>query len=1109
MTAVAMTDQNNLFAAVKFYSAALKYGIKPIIGCDLLLANPAEGEAPHRVTLLCKNNTGYQHLMCLVSELWLDDQQQQGQSVLALKKLSEHTEGLIVLLGTSSDVAQALIADKIEDAQTLLKAWQRLFAGNLYSAVQRTGRVQDNLYLKHMLPIASQQHIPMVAVNDVRFLDTDDFSAHETRLCIQQSCTLHDKKRLREYSQEQYLRNSDEMDLLFQDHPEFLQNTIEITKRCNVYLDLKAIHLPRFPVPKGDTAEHYLKKSSRDGLEKHFTGELDEAMRQVYEERLAYELGVIQNMGFAGYFLIVADFIRWAKEHGVPVGPGRGSGSGSLVAYVLGITDIDPMHYDLLFERFLNPERVSMPDFDIDFCMEGRDSVIEYVMDKYGRDQVAQIITFGTMAAKAVVRDVGRALAYPYGFVDTIAKLIPFQVGITLDEAIAQEKELAKRYEREADVKKLLNLAKKLEGLVRNAGKHAGGIVIAPTALSDFTALYCEAGNQQVVTQFDKDDVERIGLVKFDFLGLRTLTIIDWTVQTINRMRGDNESLDITQLPLDDDATFAMLRTSQTTAVFQLESRGIRDLIKRLQPNCFADIMALVALYRPGPLQSGMTDNFIERRQGEGAVTYWHASLTTILEPTYGLIVYQDQVMQIAQILAGYSLGKADLLRRAMGKKKPEEMAKQRDDFINGAHQTQGLAIEKAAHIFDLIEKFAGYGFNKAHSAGYAMIVYQTAWLKTHYASAFMASVLSSDMDHTDKVVNFLNECRRLKLKVLPPNVNQSAHRFTCLDKKTLIYGLGAIKGVGQAVVDAMVAKRKDEPYRDLFDMCCRLGHRLLNRRAMEALIRSGALDELSPERANLLASVDKALKAAQQSASYQDQYDMFEAASDDDKTNMLEYVKVPALSPIEHLRGEKASLGFYLTGHPLDVYRDELTQFTRALDKDLRQLEGQTIRIAGLVANVRRLLTKRGKPMAVVNLEDGVARIDVVVFTEAYEQYRELLRDDEIIIVDGVAGIDDFTGRVRLTAQRLWTLDEAREKLSQRLCITVDQQKIKASGIAPLRAILSSYQGGACPLFIAYHNSKASVTLRCAKPWLIKPQASLLTELRTFLGKECVELVY
>jgi len=846
MPAVAVTDQTNLFALIKFYKAALGAGVKPICGVDLWVENPAEPEGePFQLTLLVRTGKGYRNLMELVSRAYAE-----GQSLIperALVKtewIREKAEGLIALSGgRQGEVGRALLSESGQ-AEAILERWRQIFPDSFYLEIQRTGRPGDETLVHASVELAARTGCPLVATNEVMFLKRDDFEAHEARVCINLGRTLDDPQRPRNYSDQQYFRSAEEMAELFSDIPSALENTVEIARRCNIELELGTYYLPRYPVPEGMLMDDFFRQASWEGLEERLDFLLDrnapdyQEQRKPYEERLEFELDIIIQMGFPGYFLIVMDFIKWAKENGIPVGPGRGSGAGSLVAYALKITDLDPLEYDLLFERFLNPERVSMPDFDIDFCMDNRDKVIDYVARTYGRDAVSQIITYGTMAAKAVVRDVARVQGKPFGLADRLSKLIPFEPGMTLNKAWEMEEALRDFVNGSEEAQEIMEMAYKLEGITRNVGKHAGGVVIAPTKLTDFSATYCDEHGQGLVTQFDKNDVEEAGLVKFDFLGLRTLTIIDWALDTINRKRkkAGEEPLAIETIDLEDPDTFSLLQSAQTTAVFQLESSGMKDLIRRLLPNRFEDIVALVALFRPGPLQSGMVDDFINRKHGRAPLAWPHPdyqleSLKPILEPTYGIILYQEQVMQIAQVMAGYTLGGADMLRRAMGKKKPEEMAKQRSIFLEGCAQN-GIDKDLAGNIFDLVEKFAGYGFNKSHSAAYALVSYQTAWLKQHYPAAFMAAVLSSDMQNTDKVVIFIEECRQMKLKVRLPDVNDSEFMFTVNDADEVVYGLGAVKGVGEGPVDAIVqARQQGGAFRDLFDFCERVGAGKLNKR--------------------------------------------------------------------------------------------------------------------------------------------------------------------------------------------------------------------------------------------------------------------------------------
>jgi len=1111
MQAVAVTDHCNLFAAVKVYQAAISAGVKPIIGCDIHYYDPDKPDVVYAMVLLCQNEIGYRNLTRLVSKAYQEGQVQ-GKPRVHRDWIVAHAEGLIVLSGGRiGDIGQALLIQDEAKARQLARDWLTIFPGRFYLEMHRTGRVDETIYNQRVVQLADDLNIPLVATNDVRFLDEDDFEAHEARVCIHEGYALADARRAKLYSSQQYLRSAEEMQALFHDLPQALQNSVEISKRCTVKLNLGKPYLPNFPTPPGVSVEDHLSHLAQEGLEirlkQLFPNQDLQTIRKVYDQRLQIELDVINPMGFAGYFLIVADFIRWAKSNGVPVGPGRGSGAGSLVAYALLITDLDPLQYDLLFERFLNPERVSMPDFDIDFCMEGRDRVIDYVAEKYGRQSVSQIITFGTMAAKAVVRDVGRALGHPYGFVDKLAKLIPFELGITLADALKKEEELARRYADEEDVKELFDLALKLEGITRNAGKHAGGVVIAPSELTDFTAVYCEEGSSQLMSQFDKDDVESAGLVKFDFLGLRTLTIIDWALVIINRDRfaAGLEPIDINHIPLDDAASFALLKSCQTTAVFQLESRGMKDLIHRLQPDCFEDVIALVALFRPGPLQSGMVDDFIERKHGHAKVEYPHPDLEPILKPTYGVILYQEQVMQIAQVLANYTLGGADLLRRAMGKKKPEEMAKQRAIFTEGA-SARGVDLHTSTTIFDLMEKFAGYGFNKSHSAAYALIAYQTAWLKAHYPAAFMAAVMSSDMDNTEKVVGFIQECAHMNLTVLPPSLNRSDYQFTVLDEQTIMYGLGAIKGAGESAVQCLMAERDQQgPFQGLFDVCQRLDMRKVNRRILDALIKSGSMDDWGVERSVLSASLDQAMQVGVKHHQNQrsGQGDLF--ALFDEPVSAEIYATCQPWSIKERLDGEKETLGLYLTGHPSDPYVVEFKSFIQPISA-LNLVKSKRVTTCGLVTGIKRIITKRGKKLAIIHLEEAQAGLDVVAFSEVFEPQQEQIVVGSILLVEGDIGQDDFTGGLKIMASALYGVSDARLRFARCLMLTLsDADK---SIIPSLKALLQANRGS-CVVQIRYSNPVVSATISLGLDFCVKPADDLLSKLTELMDEKRVELCY
>lgn len=1120
ISAIAITDHCNIFAAVKFYKAATQAGIKPILGAELKIASD-DPKITFNAVLLCMNNTGYANLIKIIS-LSYTKGQASGEPVIQRDWILENNEGLIMLSGSIwGDIGQALLKGNPEQAVEYCKQWQAIFHDRFYLELTRTGQQDEKTYLESILPIAKKLSMPVVATNNVRFIKSDDFAAHEARVCIREGYVLDDKNRPQLYTDQQYLRSEQEMETLFEDIPSALQNSVEISKRCNVHLQLGRVCLPNFKTPDGSSVEDYLRKSAKEGLEKRLLQLFDASTandsetRKRYFDRLALELDAIIAMGFTGYFLIVADFIHWSMNNGVPVGPGRGSGAGSLVAYSLKITDIDPLQYDLLFERFINPERVSMPDFDIDFCMAGRDRVIEYVAEKYGRESVSQIITFGTMAAKAVVRDVGRVLGFPYGFVDKIAKLIPFEVGMTLDKALTQEEQLLTRYKEEEEVRNLIDLAKKLEGVARNAGKHAGGVVISPSLLTDFSALYCEPGSSQVVTQFDKDDVEAIGLVKFDFLGLRTLTIIAGALQIINNEKeSKNEALvDITKIPMDDAGTFELLKACETTGIFQLESRGMKDLIKRLQPDCFEDIIQLGALFRPGPLQSGMVDDFINRRHGREAIEYPHEALAPVLKPTYGVILYQEQVMQIAQVLAGFTLGGADMLRRAMGKKKQEEMDKQRALFIVGAAKNN-VTTQLANDIFDLMDKFAGYGFNKSHSAAYAYISYQTAWLKRHYPAAFMAAVLTSEMDHTDKVVIFVEESRRMKLIIEAPNINTCQYTFTVKDEKTILYGLGAIKGAGEAAIELMIQERENHGnYADLFDLCARVDARKINKRVLEALISAGAMDCFGIERAMLFASVDNALKYSDKKSADKasGQADMFGMLSHDSDVQAPkhEYTNVPAWSAERRLLGEKESLGLYFSGHPLDCVAAELQHFVTAPLHQINLEENKTITVAGLVTAVRTLFTKRGDRMAFLTLSDQNGVIESAVFSDVFEAEREKLVKDNIIILEAEVSYDANSSTFKLSAKRILSIEQARLLYAKTLLLNLDQQQVNQKLIADIQRILTPFTHGHCPVTIHYQSESAKAKLHLDQAWWVEPTDQLLQELRQMLGNTAVEVCY
>jgi DNA polymerase-3 subunit alpha len=1194
MPALALTDLNNFFGLVKFYKATRGKGIKPIVGCDVLVTNEANRERPHRLLLLCQSRDGYLLLCRLLSRAFLENQFR-GRAELRREWLREDTAGLIALSGGQlGDVGTALLSGNVAVAEQCAKSWAALFDNRFYVEIQRAGFADEEVYVQAALQLATRLDLPVVATHPIQFLSADDFKAHEARVCIAEGSVLNDKRRAKNFTAQQYFKTQADMAELFADVPEALQNSVEIAKRCNVSLVLGKPRLPDFPTPDGMTLDDFLRSEAQKGLvERMLFLYPDEAERAEkwgeYQDRLDFENDVIIKMGFPGYFLIVADFIRWAKSYrsdafpnGVPVGPGRGSGAGSLVAYSLKITDLDPLKYELLFERFLNPERVSMPDFDVDFCQDGRELVIDYVKQKYGAQCVSQIATFGTMASKAVIRDVGRVMELPYGLCDKLSKAIPVEgvKPVSLQKARETEPEINRLSEEEDGVSELLELAERLEDLTRNVGMHAGGVLIAPGKLTDFCPLYSaeniiEGEGGKAVSQFDKDDVEAIGLVKFDFLGLRTLTIIDWAVRHIHRLEkrveaGKGEEgrekgagvqlasristvasnsvrpelvegqstlapvvaaahveplaplpfllpsspFSIDAIPLDDIASYNLLKACNTTAVFQLESRGMKDLIKRLQPDTFEDIVALVALFRPGPLESGMVEDFINRKHGRAKADYFHPELEVSLSPTYGVIVYQEQVMQIAQIIGGYTLGGADMLRRAMGKKNAEEMAQQRDIFVTGA-VNRDIDEKLATQLFDLMEMFAGYGFNKSHSAAYALVAYQTAYLKAHHPAAFMAATLSGDLDNTEKVCTFYADTLQQKLTVLPPDVNSSGYVFSPTDEYTIAYGLGAVKGTGEAAINQLVAVREaGGAFKDLFDFCRRVDKRIVNRRTIEALIRAGAFDSINDHRAALMASVDAALANADQHARAANQNNLF-GTEESDVVLINQTADVARWRLREQLSHEKTSLGFYLSGHPFQEYAPELAQFVKTKLSDLTpnfveqgggkgRRGGVAVVLAGIISSFRIQQTRRGR-MAIIVLEDGAAQTEVTVFNEIYESNRDAIREDELLILRGKAALDEYSGNIRVSGEELFTLAQARSQFAQQLSLRCDDR----IQVAQLKALFTPHRNGACPVVIHYRNTHSTCQLKLGEPWQLTLADELLDELKKLMGEKNVKVVW
>jgi len=1116
MPAIAVTEQHHIFSAVKFYRAMQNQGVKPLIGSEIkVIKNKAEDA--FNIILLSQHFEGYQNLSRLITKSYIEGQYR-GIPFVKYEWFKENSEGLIALdcadNGSFSNSILLQDESKIEEA---FEDWSSLFPDRYYLELQRIGAKGQNNHINQAIKYSEKFNVPVVASNNARFINQDDFDAHEARVCIYQGYTLNDTRRPKQYTPQQYLRTAEEMQELFSDIPEAIENTVKIAQRCNIEFCLGKNFLPHFPVSENETEDQRLIADAKSGLLKIIEDDdkINDSNSAKYFSRLDIEIDVITKMGFSGYFLIVADFIRWAKGNSIPVGPGRGSGAGSLVAYALDITELDPLEYDLLFERFLNPERVSLPDFDIDFCMDRRDEVIEYVALKYGRDHVSQIITYGTMAAKAVIRDVGRVLGFPYGFVDQIAKLIPFDIGMTLDKAMEEEKELRRRYKSENDVKSLFDLAKKLEGLSRNAGRHAGGLVIAPKPLSDYMPLYCEQGSQTLVTQFDMGDVESIGLVKFDFLGLRTLTIINWALRDINRIKKQNneDEINIRKIPLDDPATYSLIQRMDTTAVFQLESDGMKKLVGRLRPDVFDDLIALVALFRPGPLQSGMVDDFVDRKHGQ-AWRHMHDDLEPALKSTYGVILYQEQVMQIAQILAGFTLGAADLLRRAMGKKKPEEMAKQRVIFTEGS-VSRGVEEKQAKMIFDLMEKFAGYGFNKSHSAAYALVAYQTAWLKAHYPAAFMAAVLSSDMDNTDKVVMLFEETRRMKIEVVSPCLNASFYSFTVIDEKTIQYGLGALKGVGAAAIDNLIEEREENGYYDnLFDLCKRIDLRKANKRVLDALIKSGAMDSLGAGRSTLNENLLKATSLAEQHNKDIDsgQNDMFGLEAAASRANEVDtssvYDVVKDWDDKQRVMYEKETLGFYLSGHPINRYKQELSKITRKL---IGVKMGE-VRVAGYIMSIRKSGMREEYD---VKIDDNTSRKIVVVKSDDYEKYRHYLIKDHLIIVRGYAKNDDYyEGGIKIMAESIFSIDDMRKldnpfNLVSSLKLTLLESEMNNAMVHDIKNILLKYKHDVSNVLVKYVKTDAVALVPFGSEWNVRISDDLIDELMNILDIKQVEIEY
>ncbi len=1103
MPAVAITDMNNVFATIKFFNTAKKAGIKPIIGADVWVSSADDPDQVFEVTLLCQNRAGYLNLSQIISHAQYQ-RNAKHQPCVTQEYIFNHHEGLIVLADSLfSDFGRHIADQKLELAAEVMSQWQGVFTDRYYVAIAEINRPNEKQINSAAIYMAAHQNIPMVASGRCRFLDADDFNAHEARICINRGNVLADPKRPKEYTDEQYVKSAESMSKLFNQFPSLIENSYAIAQRCTLDFNFKDYYLPDFPIPEGLTIDSYFAQLCRENLQEFLTsnGPDPAYSEQDYHDRLDHEIKVILDMGFPGYFLIVSDFIRWSKDNKIPVGPGRGSGAGSLVAYVLKITDLDPLKYELLFERFLNPERISMPDFDVDFCMDRRDEVIAYVADKYGKEKVSQIITYGSMNAKAVIRDAGRVLGYPYPVVDGIAKLIPNDLGITLTESLKKAPDLAQLYDEDDEAQEVIDLSLKLEGLKRNVGKHAGGVVIAPSAISDFCPVYVEENSQSVVSQFDKDDVESIGLVKFDFLGLRTLTIIDWALQSIEKETG--QALAIDAIPLDDKKTFALLRSAKTTSVFQLESSGMQGLIGRLRPDSFEDIIALVALYRPGPLDSGMVDTYVKCKHGLETPNYLHDTLTDILRPTYGVILYQEQVMQIAQVLSGFTLGGADILRKAMGKKIHEVMAQQKQIFIDGAVE-RGVDAGLAAEIFSNIETFAGYGFNKSHSAAYALVSYQTAYLKAHYPVHFMAAVLSADLDNTDKVVNQLYDIRSFKINVRMPDINESVYKFKAKEGD-IIYGMGAIKGVGEGAIEEIVnAREQNGPFVSFQDLCTRVSLRKVNKRTLEALIRAGAFDQLHPNRRQLLDGMEQVVKAADQIHKDRDsgQFDLFGNAGGNSSYQSVQLPEVNEDPTLERLLAEKTVTGTFLSDHPLrlasqclnHVTTFELAKFT---EMNIKNAKPKDFRVLGFVTGVRPGF--RGKMK--VSIIDQSGGFEFSLSEQFYYEYQAMLETNSMILVEGTAGMKSFKGKdgkpdneiFVTTVSNLYSVDEAVALYCDRICFVSLENSQQLSH--DINELLASHGKGKAQLYVHYKKAGQKVNLKLSEQHKIRPSYALLLD--------------
>ena len=1115
--ALALTDADNLFSTMKFYKAAIEHGVKPIIGCELKVHI---GQSSHGIiVVLCQNETGYRNLTAVLTQAYRQRHRMQEFVTVQRDWLGQHNQGLIVLSGGGrGELAQLMGAPNSHDVDQVLAFWKEHFPQRYYLELYRTGRAGEEQYNRWAVDLALRHDLPLVATNDVCFLRAEDFETHEVKVCIASGTLLSSPHRQREHSKEQYLKSEQQMRSLFADLPSAVDNTVEIAKRCSCSLRYDTIQLPRFPLPQDTTDNDYLEQQASHGLSQCLAAATASHPESVYRQRLQRELEIIAHMKYAGYFLIVADFVRWAKQEGIPVGPGRGSGAGSLVAYSLGITEIDPIAYDLLFERFLNPERVSLPDFDIDFCVDSRDRVIEYVADHYGHDQVGQIITFSRLAARGVVRDVARVLGFPYSVGDRIARLIPMRLNITLKEALKKSPELLEAYKQDKEIQAVVDISEKIEGLPRNAGTHAGGVVIAPESLTNYTALYKEPDADGMTTHFDMKDVETVGLVKFDFLGLRTLTVIDKALQIVAQFFG--RTMSAADIPLDDQATYELLRQGQTAAVFQLESEGLRQLIRQMRPDKFADLVALVALYRPGPLQSGMTKDYIARKHGAD-FNYVHHDLAEVLAPTYGVIVYQEQVMEIARRLSGYSLAGADLLRRAMGKKLPEEMEKQRRNFIHGAVE-RGVKKSIAVEIFGLIEHFAGYGFNKSHSVAYAMLAYRTAWLKANYPAAFMVAELNTSVRDSDKIAALIYECEELGLRVIPVDINRSVAKFTVLSEKEILYGLWGIRNVSQAMTQRVVNERdKNGPFRSLYDLCFRLIPLGVKKNYLENFVRSGCLLSLGQDPVSMFDTLPATCARATQAWEDKNAGQSGLFAGDDEPPpvelaaeNISSESDPPPRSQLQAL--EKEALGFYMRYHPMDVVRAELQEI---IDMPLRESHAMLIdqsakqkalyRLAGSVAELNRQKARDGKRNYFFALDDGKARVEFAYWGQ--EQRPACLAANQILVVEAQAASERKGERLRWRVRRMMSLDQAREHFARSIYVEVNSQELASDFADSLQETFTTYvdKHKGRPVRVHIHDQTVQFDMVLGEHWKLRPCSDLLAELSQISGIMQASIIY